>query len=161
MVAKLASFNDLATKALHVLVGFLPLNVFPRFTRLALFLPGSPHSSLLLNNLPHQIFCLCGRLSTCTRWSIGRSLLLLYAFTPAPSPTRAVARSTRRKFYYSLRLLLVPTTLVREIIILFGIYMSFSTPSIYLYKALQKNTFCIYTRPQIVIETKVNDISSN
>ena len=53
---------------------------------------------------------------------------------PAPSPTRAVARRTRRKFYYSLRLLLVPT-LVREIIILFGIYMSFSTPSIYLYKA--------------------------
>ena len=46
--------------------------------------------------------------------------------TPAPSPTRAVARRTRRKFYYSLRLLLVPTTLVREIIILFGIYMSFS-----------------------------------
>ena len=46
--------------------------------------------------------------------------------TPAPSPTRAVARRTRRKFYYWLRLLLVPTTLVREIIILFGIYMSFS-----------------------------------
>ena len=42
--------------------------------------------------------------------------------TPAPSPTRAVARRTRRKFYYSLRLLLVPT-LVREIIILFGIYL--------------------------------------
>ena len=42
--------------------------------------------------------------------------------TPAPSPTRAVARRTRRKFYYSLRLLLVPT-LVREIIILFGIYV--------------------------------------
>ena len=34
MVAKLASFNDLATKALHVLVGSLPLNVLPRFTRL-------------------------------------------------------------------------------------------------------------------------------
>ena len=46
--------------------------------------------------------------------------------TPAPSPTRAVAHRTRRKFYYSLRLLLVPTTLVREIIILFVIYMSFS-----------------------------------
>ena len=30
------------------------------------------------------------------------------------------------KILYSLRLLLVPTTLVREIIILFGIYMSFS-----------------------------------
>ena len=30
-----------------------------------------------------------------------------------------------------------------------------STPSIYLYKATIKNTFCIYTRPQIVIETKV------
>ena len=57
---------------------------------------------------------------------------------PAPSPTRVVARSTRRKFYYSLRLLLVPTTLVREIIMLFGIYMSFSTPSIYLYKATIK-----------------------
>ena len=57
--------------------------------------------------------------------------------TPAPSPTRTVARRTRRKFYYSLRLLLVPT-LVREIIILFGIYMSFSTPSIYLYKATIK-----------------------
>ena len=46
-------------------------------------------------------------------------------------------------------------TFVREIIILFGIYMSFRTPSIYLYKATIKNTFCIYTRPQIVIETKV------
>ena len=43
-----------------------------------------------------------------------------------PLPMRAVARGTRRKIYYSLRLLLVPTTLVREIIILFGIYMSFS-----------------------------------
>ena len=30
-----------------------------------------------------------------------------------------------------------------------------STPSIYLYKATIKNTFCICTRPQIVIETKV------
>ena len=30
-----------------------------------------------------------------------------------------------------------------------------STPSIYLYKATIKNTFCIYTRPQIVTETKV------
>ena len=30
-----------------------------------------------------------------------------------------------------------------------------STPSIYLYKATIKNTFCIYTRPQIVIEKKV------
>ena len=35
---------------------------------------------------------------------------------------RAVARRTRRKFYYSLHLLLVPT-MVREIIILFGIYV--------------------------------------
>ena len=43
----------------------------------------------------------------------------------------------------------------RDYIILFGIYMSFSTPSIYLYKATIKNTFCIYTRPQIVIKTKV------
>ena len=42
--------------------------------------------------------------------------------TPAPSPTRAVARRTRRKFYYSLCLLLVPT-LVRVIMILFGIYV--------------------------------------
>ena len=57
--------------------------------------------------------------------------------TPAPSPTRAVARRMRRKFYHSLRLLLV-STLVREIIIFFGIYMSFSTPSIYLYKATIK-----------------------
>ena len=65
--------------------------------------------------------------------------------TAAPSPTRAVARRTRRKFYYSLRLLLVPTTLVREIIILFGIYMSFSTPSIYLYKAtIKKYIFHLY-----------------
>ena len=57
MVAKLASFNDLATKALHVLVGFLPLNVLPRFTRLALFLSEvTTLISLLLNNLPHQIF---------------------------------------------------------------------------------------------------------
>ena len=68
--------------------------------------------------------------------------------TPSPPPTGAVASrarwslltmpyarslahtrgglQTRRNFYYSLRLLLVPT-LVREIIILFGIYMSFST----------------------------------
>ena len=91
------------------------------------------------------------------RWLAGwgEAGVLLYAFTPAPSPTHAVARSMRRKFYYSLRLLLVPTTLVRHIIILFGIYMSFSTPSIYLYKATIKNTFCIYTRPQIVFETKV------
>ena len=89
------------------------------------------------------------------RWSLLTSSSSTVRLTPAPSPTRAVARSTRRKFYYSLRLLLVPTTLVRDIIILFGIYMSFSTPSIYLYKATIKNTFCIYTRPQIVIETKV------
>ena len=42
--------------------------------------------------------------------------------TPSPLPTGTVARRTRRKIYYSLRLLLVPT-LVREIIILFGIYV--------------------------------------
>ena len=61
------------------------------------------------------------------RWLAGRGeACLLIRLTPTPSPTRAVARRTRRKFYYSLRLLLVPTTLVREIIILFGIYMSFS-----------------------------------
>ena len=30
-----------------------------------------------------------------------------------------------------------------------------SSPSIYFYKATIKNTFCIYTRPQIVIKTKV------
>ena len=83
------------------------------------------------------------------RWS----LLSTVHLTPTPLPTRAVARRTRRKIFYSLRLLLVPT-LVREIIILFGIYMSFSTPSIYLYKATIKNTFCIYTRTQIVIEIK-------
>ena len=64
--------------------------------------------------------------------------------TPAPPPTRAVGHRTRRKFYYSLRLLLVPTTLVREIIILFGIYMSFSTPSIYLYKATKKYILHLY-----------------
>ena len=76
MVAKLDAFNDLATKALHVLVGFLSLNVLPRFTCLALVLPGvTTLISLLLNNLPHQIFCLHGRLSTCTRWSIGRGLM--------------------------------------------------------------------------------------
>ena len=76
MVAKLASFNDLPTKVLHVLVGFLLLNVLPRFTRLALVLPGvTTPISFLLNNLPHQIFCLRGRLSTCTRWSIGRGLI--------------------------------------------------------------------------------------
>ena len=90
------------------------------------------------------------------RWSLlTSSSSSTVRLTPAPSPARAVACRARRKFYYSLRLLLVPTTLVREIIILFGIYMSFSTPSIYLYKATIKNTFCIYTRPQIVIETKV------
>ena len=33
-----------------------------------------------------------------------------------PSPMRAVARRTRRKIYYTPRLLLVPTTLVIEII---------------------------------------------
>ena len=57
MVAKLASFNDLTTKALHVLVGSFLLNVLPRFTRLALVLPGvTTLISLLLNNLSHQIF---------------------------------------------------------------------------------------------------------
>ena len=60
------------------------------------------------------------------RWLAGRGEACLLRLMPAPSPTCAVARRTRRKFYYSLRLLLVPTTLVREIIILFGIYMSFS-----------------------------------
>ena len=88
------------------------------------------------------------------RWSLLTSSSTTVCLMPTPSPTRVVARRTRRKFYYSLRLLLVPT-LVREIIILFGIYMSFSTPSIYIYKATIKNTFCIYTRPQIVIETKL------
>ena len=67
-----------------------------------------------------------------------------------------VARSTRRKFYYSLRLLLVPTTYLgqRDYHIVWNIYV-LCTPSIYLYKATIKNTFCIYTRPQIVIETTV------
>ena len=46
----------------------------------------------------------------------GRGEACLLRLTHAPSPTRAVARMTRRKFYYSLRLLLVPTTLVIEII---------------------------------------------
>lgn len=65
--------------------------------------------------------------------------------TPAPSLTRAVAPGTRRKFYNSLSLLLIPTTLVREIIILFGIYMSFSILSIYLYKAtIKKYIFHLY-----------------
>ena len=59
------------------------------------------------------------------RWSLLTSSSTI-RLTPAPSPTRTVACRTRIKFYYSLRLLLVPTTLVREIIILFGIYMSFS-----------------------------------
>ena len=56
------------------------------------------------------------------RWLAGRGEACLLRLTPAPSPTRAVAHRMRRKFYYSLRLLLVPT-LVREIIILFGIYV--------------------------------------
>ena len=57
--------------------------------------------------------------------------LALYAVSPAhgrggsqdevklapPSPMRTVARKTMRKIYYSLRLLLVPTTLVIEIIL--------------------------------------------
>ena len=76
LVAKLASFNVLATKALHVLVGFLHLNVLPRFTRLALFLPEvTTFISPFLNNLPRQIYCLRERLSTCTRGSIGRGLI--------------------------------------------------------------------------------------
>ena len=83
MVAKLASFNDLVTKVLHVLVGSLLLNVLPRFTRLALFLFGvTSLMSLLLNNLPHQIFCLRGRLSTCTRWIIGRGLTTTWPHMP-------------------------------------------------------------------------------
>ncbi|XBI63445.1 hypothetical protein VPH35_043856 [Triticum aestivum] len=78
MVAKLASFNDLTTKALHVLVGSILLNILPRFTCLALVLPEvTTPISPLLNNLPHQIFCLRGRLSTCTRWSIGRGLRIV------------------------------------------------------------------------------------
>ena len=34
------------------------------------------------------------------------------------------------------------------------------TPSISLYKATIKNTFCINTRPPTVIEAKINDVSS-
>ena len=43
------------------------------------------------------------------RWSLLR-------LTPAPSPMRAVSHRTRRKIYYSLHLLLIPTTLVIQII---------------------------------------------
>ena len=70
-----------------------------------------------------------------TRTTRRSLILLLHAFSLAHARGGS---QTRWKFYYSLRLLLVPTTLVREIIILFGIYMSFSTPSIYLYTATIK-----------------------
>ena len=55
--AKYPSFNDFATKVLHALVGFFHLSVLPRFSRLALFLPGvTTLISLLLITLPHQFF---------------------------------------------------------------------------------------------------------
>ena len=68
-----------------------------------------------------------GEVARRTRWTLLISISSTSVrLTPAPSPTRAVSRSLRRKFYYSLRLLLVPTALVGEIIILFEIYTSFS-----------------------------------
>ena len=84
--------------------------------------------------------------------------------TPAPSPTGEVARRTRRKFYYSLRLLLVPTTLVREIIILFGLYMSFSrfqyellvhTPNTDVYRRILECRFTHFAPYVVHIETDV------
>ena len=44
------------------------------------------------------------------RWLAGWGEACLLRLTSAPSPTCAVAHRKRRKFYYSLRLLLVPTT---------------------------------------------------
>ena len=57
------------------------------------------------------------------RWLAGRGEACLLHLTPAPSPMRAVARRTRRKIYYSLRLLLVPITLVRDYHIVWNIYV--------------------------------------
>ena len=74
---------------------------------------------------------------------------------------RTVAHWTRRKFYYSLRLLLIPITLVREIIILFGIYMSFSrfqyeqlvhTPNIDVYKRILEFRFTHFAPYVVHIE---------
>ena len=81
-------FNLLVLSILHLMILQLKffmhwwdpsnLSVWPRFSCLALFLPGvTTLISLLLITLPHQIFCLHGNLSTCTRWSIGKGLRLV------------------------------------------------------------------------------------
>ena len=81
---------------------------------------------------------------------------------PTPSPTRTVSCRTRRKFYYSLRLLLVPT-LVREIII-FLEYMSFSrfqyellvhTPNTDVYRRILECRFTHFAPYVVHIETAV------
>ena len=109
--------------------------------------------------------CLLCRLPrSWVRWLIGRGeACLLVRLKPAPSPTRAVARRTRRNFYYSLCLLLVPT-LVREIIILFGIYMSFSrfqyellvhTPKTDVYRRILECRFTHFAPYVVHIETDI------
>ena len=74
---------------------------------------------------------------------------------------RAVARRTRRKIYYSLRLLLVPT-LVREIIILFGIYvlrfqyeLLVHTPNTDVYRRILECRFTHFAPYVVHIETDV------
>ena len=76
---------------------------------------------------------------------------------------RAVARGMRRKLYCSLRLLLVPT-LVREIIILFGIYMSFSrfqyellvhTPNTDVYRCILECRFTHFAPYVVHFETNI------
>ena len=58
------------------------------------------------------------------RWLARQGESFLLCLTPAPSPTRAAARRTRRNFYYSLRLLLSLPWLERLLYCLK--YMSFS-----------------------------------
>ena len=82
-------------------------------------------------------------------WFAGRDeacllvVVLLYALRPLPRPRARWLAARGENFttpsVYS-------SSLLRTLV---------SPPSIYLYKATIKNTFCIYTRPQIVIETKV------
>ena len=69
--------------------------------------------------------------------------LAYYALCPLPRP-RARWLAARGEIFTTPSI--YSSSLLRTLV---------STPSIYLYKATIKNTFCIYTRPQIVIETKV------
>ena len=97
----------------------------------------------LVRRLPRPwVWWLAGWGETCLRVVV-IVLLLLYALHPLPRPRARWLAARGENFttpsVYS-------SSLLRTLV---------STPSIYLYKATIKNTFCIYTRPQIVIETKV------